>query len=465
MPSGDDLGGPGAPHRSPHPATPFALFVEAVTDYGIFSINTEGCITDWNTGAERMFGWREEEILGQHYRVIFTPEDRAAGVPEQEMATARAEGRANDTRWHQRKDGSRFWVEGMNHAVRDDAATLVGFAKVCRDMTERRKAEEALRAAHQRNEEVLESITDAFYAVDRDFRITYVNRRCEELWSRKREALLGQRFWQVFPQAVGSFSYEQHIKAMAERQPQHYETVSPIFGKWVEASIYPMADGGLSTYFRDITERKEVVERLRQQAELLELAHDAILVLDLNNTIRYWNRSAERLYGWTREEAQGQQAHRLLHTRFPVSFKAARNATVQTGIWEGELIHTTQDGRERIVSSRWALQRDNQGQPLAILEINRDITAQKQAEGLLRASEERLRATFEQAAVGMAHVGLDGRWLRVNQRLCEKVGYTREELLNRTFQDITYPDDLNTDLDNVRQLVAGDIATYEMEKR
>lgn len=325
-----------AENRVVRPAPPFNLFVESVTDYGIFSMDTEGCITDWNLGAERMFGYTESEILGQHYHVIFTPEDLAAGVPERELATARAQGRANDTRWHLRKGGSRFWVEGMNHAIRDEAGDLVGFAKVCRDMTEKRQAEEALRIAHQRNEEILESITNAFYAVDADFCFTYVNQRCAQMWDKKREDLLGRRLWDVFPQSVGSVSYKRHLQVMTERHPVHYETVSSLFGRSIEASIYPTTEGGLSTYFVDISERKEADERLQE-------------------------------------------------------------------------------------------------------------------------SEKRFRATFEQAAVGMAHVGLDGRWLRVNQRLTEKVGYTREELLTKTFQEITYPDDLEADLDHMRQLLAGEI--------
>src|SRR3712207_2216080 len=95
----------------------------------------------------------------------------------------------------------------------------------------------------------------------------------------------------------------------------------------------------------------------------------------------------------------------------------------------------------------------------------RDITERKRAEEALKESEERFRATFHQAAVGVAHVGLDGRWLRVNERLSEIVGYPREELLNKTFQGITHPEDLEKDLGYVRRLLAGEIETYSMDKR
>jgi PAS domain S-box-containing protein len=100
-----------------------------------------------------------------------------------------------------------------------------------------------------------------------------------------------------------------------------------------------------------------------------------------------------------------------------------------------------------------------------ILAVVQNINERKQAEEALRESETRFRATFEQAAVGLAHVRPDGRWLRVNQKLCEIVGYPQEELFERTFQDITHPDDLDTDLEKMRQILAGQIQTYSLEKR
>jgi PAS domain S-box-containing protein len=108
---------------------------------------------------------------------------------------------------------------------------------------------------------------------------------------------------------------------------------------------------------------------------------------------------------------------------------------------------------------------DEEGRVRFAVNIFRDITERRRAEEALRQSEERFRATFEQAAVGVAHVSLEGRWLRVNQKLLEIVGYSGEELLRMTFQDITHRDDLETDLEQVRRLLAGEIGTYSLEKR
>ncbi|CAA9347932.1 MAG: Chemotaxis protein methyltransferase CheR, partial [uncultured Gemmatimonadaceae bacterium] len=123
-------------------------------------------------------------------------------------------------------------------------------------------------AARRQVTATLESIDDAFYAVDADFRFTYVNRRAEALWGRPRETLVGRHYWTEFPQAVGSEAYRQHHVAMTGRRAVHFETVSPILGRWIDVSLYPDdATGGLACYFRDITERKEAEARLREAEE------------------------------------------------------------------------------------------------------------------------------------------------------------------------------------------------------
>ena len=149
-----------------------------------------------------------------------------------------------------------------------------GFLKIMRDRTERRQAEAALAAAHHRTSEILESITDAFYAVGSDWRLTYVNRCTEQLWGKPRDQLLGRRLWEVFSGVAGldaTEDYRLHAQAARGRAPVQAEFRSAVLGSWVSVSLYPQNDGGLSVYFRDIGARKEAEER---QALLLhELAH------------------------------------------------------------------------------------------------------------------------------------------------------------------------------------------------
>ena len=128
------------------------LFIETVADYAIFTVDPDNRITTWNTGAERLLGWSESEAIGLPAEVVFTPEDRAAGEPEKEFRTAAETGSAADERIHIRKDGSRFWASGTLMAIRDANGTNRGFAKIMRDNTERRQAQENLERALRQSE-------------------------------------------------------------------------------------------------------------------------------------------------------------------------------------------------------------------------------------------------------------------------------------------------------------------------
>ncbi|HEY9696105.1 MAG TPA: PAS domain S-box protein [Trichocoleus sp.] len=136
----------------------FRLIVESAKDYAIFSLDLNGIITSWNTGAERLLGYKEAEIIGAHSRIIFTPEDKEQGQAEQERQTALTEGRAEDNRWHVRKDGSRFFASGLMTQLHDEAGNLQGLVKILRDVTESHQAEEREQFLAQANAVLAESI-------------------------------------------------------------------------------------------------------------------------------------------------------------------------------------------------------------------------------------------------------------------------------------------------------------------
>src|SRR5438132_6416369 len=140
---------------------------------------------------------------------------------------------------------------------------------------------------------------------------------------------------------------------------------------------------------------------LSEQARLLDLTHDTIFVRDMNDVITYWNRGARELYGWTSEQAIGQVTDQLLQTRFPEPLEQIMEQLLGSGRWQGELVHSRRDGTPVIVSSRWALQRDDQGRTVAVLETNNDITERKRAEEGLRESERRYRNIFQTAGVSI----------------------------------------------------------------
>jgi PAS domain S-box-containing protein len=221
---------------------------------------------------------------------------------------------------------------------------------------------------------------------------------------------------------------------------------------------------------RNVTERKRAEEELqrhaatlRDQAELLDVAEDAIMVHDMNERIIFWNQGSVERYGWTKEQALGRTVHELLHTKFFEPRNRIKAAVLSDGRWEGELMHTRRDGAQIIVESRWALRRDKNGDPIAIMEINNDITKRKQAEEslqkakesleqrvaertaelsdandrltlelnrrkqieeMLRKGAERYRNLFENSPIGIYRTNPDGRILMANPTLIRLLGYS-----------------------------------------
>ena len=140
----------------------------------------------------------------------------------------------------------------------------------------------------------------------------------------------------------------------------------------------------------EVAERKRGEEALRERANLLDLTHDTVFVRDNNDVITFWNHGAEKLYGWTKDEAVGQVSHHLMQTIFTAPLEEITAELNSTGRWEGELIHTRRDGTQVVATSRWALQLNDQGKPIAILETNNDITERKRAEEALRQAQAEL---------------------------------------------------------------------------
>jgi PAS domain S-box-containing protein len=175
---------------------------------------------------------------------------------------------------------------------------------------------------------------------------------------------------------------------------------------------------------------KHLADTLQEQASLLNLTHDAIFVIDPDGLIKYWNRGAEERYGWTAEQAVGRVVQDLLSTVFPVPLEQIKAEVVGTGRWEGELVHTRKDGAQIVVACRLALQRNESGGPVAILETNNDITERRRTEESLRESETRFRTFVDHAADALFIYDFEqGTIVDVNRQACESIGYTRQELV------------------------------------
>ena len=222
----------------------------------------------------------------------------------------------------------------------------------------------------------------------------------------------------------------------------------------------------------DIIERRRKIHQQRQQAEAdllrLEKAVETIrlgvTIADIHGTILYTNPAEARMHGYTHtQELIGRDVECLAphELRSPLTLEQLD----QKSHWARNSVNIRKDQSQFPVRLVSAVVRDSAGKPAAIVTICEDVTDRMKAEQTLQESEERFRTTFEQAAVGIAHIAPDGRYLRVNQRFCDIVGYDKEELLRLTVQEMTCPDDLPQDLQSVQQLLNDSISTYALEKR
>jgi len=194
---------------------------------------------------------------------------------------------------------------------------------------------------------------------------------------------------------------------------------------------------------------------LPEQANLLNVTRDAIFVTDMEGVIKYWNLGAEERYGWTAEQAVGRVVYDLLKTVFPAPLEQIKAEVVGTSRWEGELVHTKKDGTQVVVASRWSLQRDKQGAPVAILETNNDITGRKRAEAALRETERKYQELVEHANSIILHWQRDGRIIHLNEFGQRFFGYTESEIRGRHVIGTIVPEtesrgrDLHTLMDEI----------------
>jgi len=238
-------------------------------------VNRDDRIEFANAAALELFGVSSaSELLGHSPLEWFHPDDHEVVRSRVRRLLQGEPSVPRNTVTVVRADGTARRAEGAATAFRDTRG--LALQVVLRDVTERERLDAEVRAAHQQRSDILESITDAFYAVDAAWVLTYLNRRAEASWRRPRQAMLGQTLWHLFPEAELSEGAEALRRAMRERTPARFETFSTFLHTWVEIFAYPSAAGGLSVYFRDITERKRAAAQaaeseLRARARAAEL--------------------------------------------------------------------------------------------------------------------------------------------------------------------------------------------------
>ncbi len=301
--------------------------------------------------------------------------------------------------------------------------------------------EHSVRTPHVLDMTILEYITEAYVALNHQWRIISFNRQTTRLMQDAQEDLFGKNFWECFPEIVGTSFYRRCLEAAITGKTAQFETRASQRQKWFRIHILPSAEY-ITIFLRDITAQKQAEEQLRFQANILQHISDSVIVTDLQGTITYWNEGADRIFGFTQEETVGQNVSLL----FP-NVEAPLLAHGLQQIAEGQDYASQwqkrrQDGTEIWIEVKVTLLHNEQGKACGFIGVAKDISQRKLAEDRVRHSEKRFRALIENSSDAIALMTAQGVFLYASPSTQRVLGYLPEELIGRhVFRELVHPDD------------------------
>lgn len=255
------------------------MLVEGITDYAIYLLDAAGLVTSWNRGAERFKGYSEAEIIGHHFSRLYTDEDKAIDLPGTALRTAREEGRFEREGWRVRKDGTRFWAHVVIDPIRDSQGKLVGYAKITRDLSERRRAEEQLRQSQEQFRLLVEGVTDyALYLLDLTGHVTSWNAGAERIKGYSRDEIIGHHFSRFYTEEERESGVPtkglQEAAANGRWETEGWRVRKDGSRFWAHVVIDAIRNDngelvGFAKITRDVTERKKAEEKLEEARKAL----------------------------------------------------------------------------------------------------------------------------------------------------------------------------------------------------
>ncbi len=442
----------------------YRLILDHALD-AFIAIDEHDAIIEWSKRAEEAFGWTRDEVLGAALADTIIPErHRTAHLAGLKRYLHTGENNILGRRielFARHKDGREIPVELTVTSLTGAERPL--FAASLRDISQYKALEKEFKHQASITRSILESMADAVSVADLSERMLLINPAAQRLWnieSMDDARTISYDRYQLFK------SDGKTLCPAAERpmtRALRGEEVSGWIGFvrhqrapegiWISINARPLVDNdgehiGAVVVYHDISElrkREQTLAQqarlLREQASLLDVTHDALLARDCDDVINFWNRRAEELYGYSKEEAIGQSSHLLLKTEFPIPLDEIRALVTQKKYWEGELVHETKNGRKITVSSRWTLDIDKHG-PCRYLETNTDISQRIQMERMLRQTQENYRLLVETSTeVAMIITDPDGIIVNWNVGAEKIVGIPSREAVGQPIANIFTPED------------------------
>ncbi|MEI7827942.1 MAG: PAS domain S-box protein, partial [Euryarchaeota archaeon] len=315
------------------------------------------------------------------------------------------------------------------------------------DISDRKQMERALLESEAYYRAIFESTATGMAIIEEDLTVAMVNSKLEQLTGFSKNEVEGLKPWTEFvaPEDLELMkTYHRARRSDEGSAPKEYDfRLLKKDGTRREAfltvALIPGTRRSVVSII-DVSALKMAEEAVQKQAAMLDAAHDAIMTLDLEGAITSWNVGAGGLYGWTKQEAKGQNATALLQTTFPESREELWRKLMEDGRWEGELTQVTRDGVPLTIASSWTLLRDEKGNASAILEINSDISERKKTESALEESESMLRITLETMVDALLIVGLDWKVTECNEAVLRITQRSKEEVTGKPFLDLLPPE-------------------------
>ncbi|HET7433997.1 MAG TPA: PAS domain S-box protein [Thermoanaerobaculia bacterium] len=425
-----------------------ALLIDRIEDYAIFMLGLNGEIRSWNAGAERLMGYTAEEAIGKNFSIFYGPGDLAAMKPQSELAIATEEGRVEDEGWRVRKDGTRFWVSTIITALRDDSGVLTGFAKITRDLTQRREADERLRRSEELFRLIVSSVKDyAIFMLDPDGRIVSWNPGAERIKGYKPDEIIGRHFSTFYPiEDVRSHKPERELE-IAKRdgsvEDEGWRIRKDGTRFWANVIITAVYDEhrelrGFAKVTRDITARREAEQQLRESEEIFRLLvasvqEYAIFLLDPSGHIRTWNAGAQRIKGYLPEEIIGRHFSTFYSDEDNRNGKPARELEIakREGMVEDEGWRIRKDGSRFWANVVITAVKDDHGELRGFAKVTRDMTERKQAQEMQQALYEQREARFRAEE--------ERRQAEASYRVAQEANRAKDEFLMTLSHELRTP--------------------------
>ena len=414
-------------------ADAFKCLFENASD-AIYILDKHGNFATVNRKAEELTGFRREDFVGKSFRKIIPLKSLPKAIRgfldvvrgkeikiELELKTAFKK---------------KVLVEVTSKPL-TIKGKIVGTLGIVRDITERKKAQEALWKSEERYRELTESISDVFFAMDKNLRYTYWNKASEKLTGISAKDAIGKSLTEVFPDVKGTRVEQLYLKALRTQQPQSFVNEYQIKGKdfVFEINAYPTKDG-LSVFVKDITEPQRMEEALRKSEEkfrnIFENASDCMIYLDKTGRILDVNEKAVQVFGGSKEELLGKRFTQLgvLSLRDVPNVMGAFANILAGKKAMLEVCIKNKKGQELYLDCSSSFTKMD-GRFVRILVIARDITERKKMEEALRNGEERFKTLMEEAPISIFNTDLKGKITYVNKRFEEAIGYSREEIVGK----------------------------------